>query len=199
MEDSTKNASSGQPAPDPFDDLESLKLSQDFSAAIGVKRVITTVKCDKPNRQVFVRVKPGEENRLETGIFEDRINRGERYLVDRALWPELVTEISPVCLLTAITKQGDIFLWPIRLPGPDGRSCDWHTSAMAAAQLAEKRWVRMAANMASGSYDVFEASGELAEPKWPELSLQEILRLAFKDRFIQDVDHSVLRGLRGEA
>lgn len=184
---------------DPFDDLESLKLSQDFSAAIGVKKVITTVKCDKPHRQVFVRVKPGEDNRLETGIFEDKINRGERYLVDRALWPELVTEISPVCLFTAITKQGDISLWPVKLPGQDGRSNDWNDSALAAAKLAETRWVRMAANMQAGCYDIFEATGELAEPQWPELSFQEILRLAFKDRFIQDTDHPVMRALRGEA
>lgn len=185
--------------PDPFDNLEDLRLSQDFGASIGVKKVITTVRCDKPHRQVFTRVKPGEENRLETGIFEDKINRGERYLVDRVLWPELVTEISPVCLFTAITKQGDISLWPVKLPGQDGRSNDWNDSALAAAKLAETRWVRLAANMAAGCYDVFEATGELAEPQWPELSFQEILRLAFKDRFIQDTDHPVMRALRGEA
>ena len=186
-----------EPESDPFDP-EALRLSQDFNAAVGVKRIITTVRCDKPHRQVFVRVKPGEANRLETGIFEDKINQGERYLIDRGLWPELADEISPVCLLTAITKQGDIFLWPVKLPGSDGRSNDWNSSALITAELAETRWVRMAANMMAGCYDTFEATGELAEPVWPDLTLQEILKLCFKERFIRALDHPVLRALRGE-
>ncbi len=92
-----------------------------------------------------------------------------------------------------------MFLWPVKLPGPDGRPNDWNASALAAAQLAETRWVRMAANMGAGLYDTFVASGELADPEWPELSFHEILRLSFKDRFIDSADHPVLRSLRGEA
>ena len=97
------------------------------------------------------------------------------------------------------SKQGDLFLWPVKLPGVDGKTNDWNESALAAAQLAETRWVRMAANMQAGCYDVFEASGDLAEPQWPGLSFEEIVRLAFKDRQIQGLDHPVLRALRGEA
>ena len=52
--------------------------------------------------------------------------------------------------------------------------------------------------MAAGLYDTFEAAGELAKPEWPELTLAEILKLSFRDRFIQDIDHSALRALRGE-
>ena len=40
-----------------------------------MKKVLTTVLCRKPNRQEFVRVRAGEEWRLETGLFEDRVNR----------------------------------------------------------------------------------------------------------------------------
>ena len=47
-----------QSKPDPFDDLESLKLSQDFVANAGVKRILQTVPVRKPNPQEFVRVHP---------------------------------------------------------------------------------------------------------------------------------------------
>jgi hypothetical protein len=102
-------------------------------------------------------------------------------------------------LLLATTRQNDVFLWPVKLPGPDGRPNDWNQSAIEAAKLAETRWIRMVANMAAGMYDCFVASGELADPEWPPLSFHEILRLSFKDRFIRSADHLILRQLRGEA
>ncbi len=185
------------PAPDPFNPA-SLRLGQDFARDIGVKKVLTTVPCRKPNRQEFIRVRASEEWRLETGVFEDRVNR-EIYLVQRDLWAELTGEVYPVCLFLAVNRQGDVFLWPVKLPGSDGRSNAWNDSALAAARLAEAKWVRVAANMPGGMYDTFEAAGELSEPTWPEKSFSEILKLCFKDRFIRAADHPAVRALRGMA
>jgi hypothetical protein len=56
----------------------------------------------------------------------------------------------------------------------------------------------VAANMNAGSYDVFTASAQLAEPDWPALSLRELLAVAFKERLIESADHPVLKKLRGE-
>jgi hypothetical protein len=75
---------------------------------------------------------------------------------------------------------------------------DWHRSAAEAAEKAIDHWVRITANMSSGAYDIDLAVGNLGEPKWPELSMLEILRIAFKDRLIDDYDHAVIRRLRGE-
>jgi hypothetical protein len=52
--------------------------------------------------------------------------------------------------------------------------------------------------MAAGMYDVFEAKGELAEPEWPDLSFPQVLQLAFKSRYIEKVEHPILKALRGE-
>lgn len=181
---------------DPLD-LSKLRISQDFTARVGVKKIITTVPCRKPNRQDFVRVRSGAEWQLETAVYEDKVCR-ETYLVNRNLHSELMTEISAVCLFTAITRQGDVFLWPTKLPGTDGRTNAWNESALAAARRAETRWIRMAANMNAGSYDTFEASGVLTEPDWPEITLQGLVRICFQGRYIDDQNHPVLRALRGE-
>jgi hypothetical protein len=180
---------------DPFDPA-ALRLSQDFGSSIGVRRVLTNVPCRKPNRHDFVRVRPGDGWRLETGVFEDKGNR-DVYLVAPALWPELLGEVVPVCLFLAVNRQGDPFLWPCKLPGADGRSNTWNESALEAARLAESRWIRVAANMPAGMYDVYEAAGELSEPTWPDLTFRQILKLSFKDRFIQSANHPVIRALRG--
>ena len=185
-----------EPAADPFDP-QNMRMSQDFAAELGVRKVLTTIKCDKPNRHVFSRVRPGEDWKVETYLFEDKISR-DKYYVSPELLPDLMGEVHRVCLHLAITRQGDLFLWPVKLPGPDGRRNEWNDSAMDAAKLAESLWVRLAANMTSGHYDIFKAVGELPEPEWPELSLREILRLSFKNRFIETMDHPCLRSLRGE-
>jgi len=180
---------------DPFDPA-ALRLSQDFAGSIGVKKVLTVIPCRKPNRQEFFRVRPEEELRLETAVFEDKVNR-DIYLVASDLRLELADEIQAVCLFLTVNRQNDVFLWPAKLPGADGRSNSWSESALAAAKLAEHKWVRMSANMPGGMYDTYEAAGELSAPVWPELAFQEILRLCFKDRYIQSMDHPVIRSLRG--
>lgn len=181
--------------PDPFDPAL-LRLSQDFGGTIGVKKILTVVSCRKPNRHEFVRVRPGDDWRLETGVFEDKVNR-DVYLVRRELWDELVGEVCPVCLFLAVNRQGDVFLWAAKLPGQGGRTNDWNDSALASARLAETRWVRIAANMGAGMYDTLEAAGELSDPTWPDLTFPEILKLCFQGRFIQSIDHPVIRALRG--
>ncbi len=181
---------------DPFN-ADNLRMSQDFSSAVGVKKILTTMPCRKPNRHEFVRVRPGEEWRLETGVFEDKANR-ETYLVQPSLWPEMLGEITPTCLFLAVNRQGDAFLWPTKLPSDDRRTNTWNDSALSAARLAESQWIRVAANMGAGSYDTFAALGEIPSPEWPDLTFNAMLKLCFQNRMVDSPDHEVLRALRGE-
>jgi len=176
-------------------DPAALRLTQDFSA-IGVKKALLTVPVRKPNRQEFIRVHPDEGYRLQTTLLELKEER-ETYLVDPALWGELVVEIVPKVIFTSITRQGVVSLWPIRLPDTNGRLDEWNQSALDAATLAMSEWVRVTANMSLGAYEVFPAPPGIPEPAWPEYSFTQLLNIAFRGRFIQGLDHPVLRRLRG--
>lgn len=180
-------------------DLSSLRLSQNFGETVGVKKALLTVPVRKPHRQAFVRVRPGEEWRLQTAAIQLKEERGETYLIDRPLWEELAGEISPIVLLTTIDRQGVLTLWPIRLPGVDGRIDEWSRSALEAAEMAQTRWVSVRANMALGAYEVFEAQAKLPDPEWPDASFERLLEIAFRDRFIRTMDHTVIRKLGGLA
>jgi hypothetical protein len=122
----------------------------------------------------------------------------ETYLIDPELWHELPGEIIPKVLFTTISRQGVPILWPIRLPGEDGRIDAWNRSALEAAKIAKTRWIRVASNRYAGAYDVFEATGNIPEPEWPNATFQEIIEIAFRDHFINDMAHPVIRKLRGE-
>jgi hypothetical protein len=185
--------------PDPFDPA-SLRLSSDYSEGLGVKRVISTIPGRRPHRSEWFRVRPGDGWRLQTAVLE--LERGvERttYLLAPALWPDLSGEVSPAVLLTCVNRAGDLFIWRIKLPGPDGRSNTWTESALQIATAAETTWCRMVSDTANGHYSHFEPAAELPEPKWPEMAFAAMLKIAFRDRMIDTADHPVLRELRGGA
>ena len=177
--------------------LDRLRLRQDFANQVGVKKAILTVPVRKPDRQWFVRVHPDQDRRLETAVLE-LIDDRETYLVDPDLWPELPGELVPKVLFTAINRQAVVFLWPVRLPGENGRGNAWNSSALEATNLAMGGWIRVASNQSLGAYEVFQATAELPEPEWPEKDFQALVEIAFKDHFVHSLDHPVIRRLRGE-
>lgn len=178
----------------PFD-LSGLRLTQDFIATAGVKKLVATIPVRRPDRQSFIRVHP--EHRIETNVIEVKEDN-ETYLVERNLWPALSVELTPKLIVAAINRQDVAFLWPIRLPGPDGRLDPWNTSALTAAERAMREWVRVTANRSLGAYDIFTADATLPDPVWPDISFEDLLKIAFRDRFIRDLDHPVIRKLQGK-
>jgi hypothetical protein len=185
---------------DPFDPA-ALRLSPSFQASIGVKKILLTIPVKKPDRSAFVRAHPDENYRLQTACIELKDERGELYVVAPSLWPELATEplFRPKLLVTAITRQGALFLWPLNLPREDGRTDEWTRTGLEAVGMATKGWVRVQADMNVGGYSVAQPCASLPDPEWPALSLREILRIAFRERMIDTLDHPILRRLRGEA
>jgi len=191
------DSSQAPQALDPFD-LSNLRLSQSFIETAGTKKLLTTVPVRKPSPQDWVRVHPGSDYRDNFAVIELKDER-EEYVVAPLLIPELMGEFVNNTLYTAISRQGVVFLWPVRLPDPDGRQLDWHRSAREGAETAMKRWIRFKANRSLGAYDIFETEVYHSDPLWPNLSFQEIVRIAFRDRLITTIDHPVIKRLRGLA
>jgi hypothetical protein len=184
------------PAPNPFDPA-ALRLSQSFADAAGVKKLVTTVPVRKPNRQDFVRVHPDPIYRLTPIATIELKEDHETYLVRPDIAQQLSGEFSVVTLYTAINRQGVIQLWPVKLPGPDGKYSEWHRSAAEAAERAMAQWLRVKANMSLGAYEISEASGDIPEPVWPDISFEAILKIAFRDRVVDRADHPLLQRLQG--
>jgi hypothetical protein len=183
--------------PNPFAP-ENLRIDLNFSEGLGVKKAIITIPVRKPNGQDFIRVHPDAAYRLPVAIIELRDDR-ETFLVPPSIARDIPGEYITVTMYACINRQGVIFLWPVRLPGSDGRQLEWHRSAAEAAEMAMKRWVRVKANMNLGAYEVFEASASIPDAAWPsDLTFDQMLAIAFKGRLVDSFDHPVLQRLRGE-
>jgi hypothetical protein len=179
-------------------DPAKLRLSQDFEAMVGVKKALLTVPVRKPDRQWWIRIHPEESWRLQTAILELKEDR-ETYLVDPTLWAALADEVVAKMLFTAINRQGVIFLWPVKLPRPDGRRDEWGRTELEAAELGMKGWVRVKADMSLGAYVVFETTANWPVPVWPaDIEFSKLLEIAFRERFVQSLDHPVIRRLHGK-
>jgi hypothetical protein len=184
------------PAPDPFDPA-ALRLSQSYADTAGVKKLVTTIPVRKPNPQDFVRVHPDPGYRLTPAAIIELKGERETYLVPPAVAQQLTGEFSVVTLYTTINRQGVPHLWPVKLPRADGRQLEWHRSAGEAAERAMERWIRVKSNTDLGAYEISEAVGALSEPEWPDISFPEILKVAFRDRVVDSVNHPLVQRLRG--
>ncbi len=184
--------------PDPFD-LDRLRVTADYEADAAVKKLIITVPVRRPHRLEWFWVHPSEEYR---GVFMSIELKEERemYVASPHVAQELPSEIQRRMIYTAQNASRVTFLWPVRMAAPGDRLDDWSTSAHEAAAKAMRERIRLVSNRSLGAYEtiVTENSPTGFEPKWPELSFQELIRLAFKGgRLIDSFDHPVIRQIRG--
>jgi len=177
-------------------DLEQLRLSQNYTDLIAVKKTLLAVPIRKPGKYDFVRTHP-EWNFPAPVLKMPGDKRDELYIVTASLVRELADDIIPMTLFATITRQDAFTLWPVRLPSND-RIDEWSRTALAAAMMAQTRWIRVVAKMGVGAYETVEALANLGDPTWPQQPWKELLQLAFKDRVIEDRNHPALRRLRGE-
>jgi hypothetical protein len=181
---------------DPFDPA-ALRISGD--AEISTERVLTAVPVRKPKRDEFFRVHTGEDFTMDALVVErdDDLDREVYVVVPRCA--DAVLEVARrVRLFTCISKRGTVFLWPAKLPGESGSGQRWAETGLKVAKHAETLWVRMYGDRSLGGYTMVKAKGNVEEPKWPDKTFRELLRIAFEGRIIDRPDHPLIRELNGD-
>lgn len=182
---------------DPKGLLWELRRSQQFDDLIGVKKLILTVPIRRPNSQHFIQVHPSEDWRVAVSLLEDVDNR-ELYLVAPEILPAITEELKRMILFTTINRQGDISLWPVKIDKDSSKPNRWNQSALDVARLAMTTWIRIKSNMTLGAYEAYPATVELPEPEWPDITFDLVIEKAFKDRKITELDHPLVKKIRGE-
>ena len=177
-------------------DPATLTISQDFAAGIE-KKTTLKVPIARPNPQVWFTPSGDPVWRQQVAVLELKEDR-DHYIVVPDLVPDLFNEIVYKLLVGCMTKQGSFVLWPIRLPGLDGKHDTWNASGLRAANDFAGRWIRLVANRELGAYDVIEPISLYPEPTWPADPVAEF-RKAYRDRIINNLEHPVVRHLRGDA
>ncbi len=181
---------------DPFDPRR-FQLAQDYSTLVGGTKDLTRVPVGRPDKQVWLRVHPDLDHMIDVAVLDVKSD-GDIYLVDPTLALALPNEVAAKRLFQYVTRQGDVGIWPVKLPDSEGKLDPWSESALVAVEKAKKRWVRVVSNRRLGCYEVMLSSADLGEPNFGTLSLRDLLEIAFRGRVIDSAEHPVLRRLRGE-
>lgn len=187
------------PSDDFFADVARIRVDATMSDGPSVAKVLAKVPVQKPDKAWFVRTHPDAENYSLDALLLELKQENELYLVLPKLRDSLLNErcVSVMRLRLAVNRQGDVFVWWLRLPGADGKANSWNESALEAADRASESWVRLSANQRVCAYDIALASIS-EDPRWPDKPFNDLLRIAFKGKVIETLDHPVLRRLRGE-
>jgi len=173
--------------------------SRDFADPADVTSLVTRVPVRRPNGHTFIRVHPGQDYRYPVDLIE-LPEEEDNYLISSNEVAAALDGVRKPCMLyTAITRQGTVFMWPVKLPRGNKKVMAWHTSATEAAEKAMKNWVRINADMNLGAYKITVARGAIPDPEWPNLTFKELLTIAFRDRLVSSLDHPLVRRYLGDA
>lgn len=178
--------------------LDSMRRKPGSTKSVTTIRMQTNIPVDKPGKQEFFYIHP--EWMLDTYTLKYEAD-GFTYLVQpdvaNALPPGMV---KPVTLYFWIDRSGTYGLWPAGLPLDDGTDYPAWQSVHRVCQIAKTQWVAISWNKGANGYDVKILKEGVAPdaPVWPDLALWQIVQQAFQGRVISDLNHVVLRRLRGE-
>lgn len=195
---STTRPTAVDPELDLFKKARVTQVAQTIEAG---QKLLETIPIRKPSREGWVRTHDDTDEFWYPAPVIELKENGETYFLTpemhRALAQIGEKALSVKMLVLTCGRNGVITLWPLRTPDQDGRLDDWSESALSAAAKARTRWVRLVSNRSLGAYEIMVREPDGIEPKWPELSMAQLMKIAFKGKIIDSMDHPVIRDLRG--
>lgn len=175
--------------------LSSLRLPDTYSMTGGTT-IPLKVTYGKLNKHRFSRVHPGNDYKFRCLVVDDK-DGGDTYLAAPNMASLLGNLATPKTIRLTVDNAGT----PKLIGEPDidinARKNLWQTSLKDAIKRAESNWVRVQSNMNAGQYEIVESANDLGEPKWPKLTMEELVNDAFSGRIIDSPNHPYIRQIEG--
>ena len=181
-------------------DLERVRARADQSIDLGVTTEYTVIPIRNPKPDEFFRCMSDEKYTMDAHILSLK-SENEWYLIDPEILPEiqLESQLRVMTLYVCVTMNSTPFVTCIPQPDEMGKINSWHDSGHRTMEEAKQCWVRRQADKANGGYIITKAmNAKLPDPKWPTMTLGEVIDKAFDKFYIDGISHPVLQRLRGE-
>ena len=181
-------------------DLDRVRARADQSIDLGVTTEYTMIPIRNPKPDEFFMCMANEEYSMDAHILSLK-TENEWYMIDPDILPEiqLESQLRVRTVYVCVTMNSTPFVTCIPQHDEMGKINSWHQSGHITMEEAKQCWVRRQADKANGGYTITKAiNAMLPDPKWPTMTLNEIIGRAFDKFYIDDINHPVLQRLRGE-
>jgi hypothetical protein len=176
-----------------FDDLASLRNAQKLT--VQRKTVLVNVTVNKPPKDTYFRAHP-------TWALDDatviKTDNGDFLFVLPVMrnYPKLSPRLRKVTLAAIIIWPADeVLIWPVPILGD--RDFPAWKSARAAFELSQQQWTQMVWSDERRDYVVETAEQIHHAPVWPPKTFEELLKVGFDGKIVDNEDHPYVRRLRG--
>jgi hypothetical protein len=155
----------------------------------------TVIPVRKPSKKQFVRTHSSADFRADSMPTIVDEATGDVYLLgaDFDLPADIENKIDVVNMAAAITADGSLFLWFYK-----NSTNSWSESARIAIREASRRWVRVLPDKSSNGYLLEAPMVAPADPIWPPITFTEMLATAFGAKYIDSLQHPLIKKLRGD-
>jgi hypothetical protein len=204
-------AVNGDAAPAPAEDTTGNELIDPFNidnvryaeaehahGDIDAEKHINAIRVRKPvsNKEWF-RVHPGQDYQMSAALFERETpesTKPEQWLVPGPLRCEFnPNALTPVMLRLAVTSLDVAFLWAVKRPRKGMRDSKIYYDVLDdIVEAAEINWVMIEWSNVNRVYDHWTAPEDLGDPKFPEVSMLDLLKLGFNGKALDRRDHPVI-------
>jgi len=86
-------------------------------------------------------------------------------------------------------QEGNFYLWPIPLENKLGKPNSFVESAYRVIDLSIGKWCHFETNLTTKVYELHEMDDQPPAPNWLDDGIEFLVKLAFRDRIIRDINH----------
>jgi hypothetical protein len=119
----------------------------------------------------------------------------DQHLVATDVAKELGTDVKLRDLRLAQTASGENIVLSTAAPTSRNSRNSWVRSGQEAIKQGMSSFIRV--TRGDDAFRIIKAQRPYPEPKWPELSLEDMIEQAFGERMITDMDHPLVKELLG--
>lgn len=175
-------------------DLDSIAVDQDFAAMAAMKPDSSAPPIRKPGNQLWFSPHPEQKFWWSFLTVKDESDSDTIHVLDRKLAGDLQGEYNTTLFVPCITKQEEVFFWPIKLPDSEGRIDSWNTSKLEHAVAGAGKWMRLRSNQFAGGYDKLSPLMQPTPPTWPD-DIGGLLKKAVNKVYIGSLEHPLIKRL----
>lgn len=172
--------------------VQNVRMDENLGVA---RKMQTVIPVRKPSKKQFIHAHPSAEFRADNMPTIEDETTGEIYLLaaDLEFPADIENKVDFLNLAAAITTDASVFLWHYK-----NSTNSWSESARIAIREASRRWVRVIPDKSSNGYILEQPVVQPPAPTWPSLSFAEMLEVAFGARYIDSLNHPLVKKLRGD-